>query len=131
VKPITEMNSAEAFVWIRQHAPSAGEITYAVDPISYERTIYLERATVRDAQRLRTALAIMSPVIGADWRVKVTGRTHIYFWQGRWWTTKNGRRMWREGFTLNDVDHASFADACASAQRWMSYWLGRKRGQRR
>lgn len=112
---LLDMTPREAFAWIRERAPSAGEIAYAVDGYSRMPTIYLERATLADAQRLRISLGLMAPVVG-PFRVEITGRTHIYFWQGRWWTTRNGRRMWRRGITLNDMEWVSF-DAILKAHR--------------
>lgn len=113
--PITHMTAEEAFAWIRERAPSAGEITF-VPGVDGSRTIYLERATAKDANRLRTSLGLWSPIIGPGWRVERTGLPHLYFWQGRWWVTKNGRREWRHGLTLNDSERPTFAEACQLAQ---------------
>jgi hypothetical protein len=39
-------------------------------------------------------------------------KPHLYFWQGRWWVTRNGRKYWRQGLTLNDSERPTFPEAC-------------------
>jgi len=42
-------------------------------------------------------------------------KPHLYFWQGRWWVSRNGPNNWRRGLTLNDRDFRSLSRAMYAA----------------
>lgn len=105
-KPLTEMTPTEQFEWLREKAPSAGEITIADDLIRGERVVTLRGATDEDAERLRTALGLWSSVIGPT-RVEVKpAKPHLYFWHGHWWVQRQPRG---QGI---DASRPTFPEAC-------------------
>lgn len=45
-------------------------------------------------------------------------KPHIYFWQGVWWLSRNGRESYRKGITMNDLPWADFSQLLKHGARF-------------